>query len=56
MSIGAADEGGEWERIEIAAIAARCAASVPWQDVMLCLMRQPCRQLVPDRTLSVNNK
>lgn len=52
----AEDEGEKRGRIEIAVIVARCAASAPWQDVMLCLMRQQCRQLVPDMTLSVTNK
>ena len=50
------DEGEKQGRIEIAVIVARCAASAPWQAVMLCLMRQQCRQLVPDMTLSVTNK
>lgn len=49
-------DGVKRERIEIAVIVARCAASAPWQDVMLCLMKQQCRQLAPDTTLSVTNK
>ena len=42
--------------IEIAAMVGRCAASAPWQDIMLCLMKQECRQLAADMTLSVTNK
>lgn len=50
------DEGVNRGRVEITVIVARCAASAPQQDVTLCLMRQQCRQLVPDMTLSVTNK
>ena len=51
----AANEGVKQGHIEIAVIVVRCAVSGLWQDVMLCLMRQKCRQLVPDMTSSVTN-
>lgn len=43
------DESGE--HAEKAVIVAKCEANAPWQDFLLCLMRQQYRQLVTYMTL-----